>query len=231
MGRRRVTKARPRGSGCSVPSPGAGVGFARRGGPAGPAPATERGPLPGRRRHRQQLPRFPVAVRHHPGGRFCSPARTISKSPAWPTLSPARRLSLIRARTAKPRSSRRLARQAAPRWALPPMQARPLSRSPARRVSAPARPSPLTVARTLRRRLSPLSPVAAAAEAAFGGRFNHCRRAAHDGARGGCPGFRQRHHPHHGIDQGACQRGAGRRQRSHSRCAQPVYHENSVRML
>ena len=32
-----------------------------------------------------------------------------------------------------------------------------------------------------------------------------------------------------GIDQGACQRGAGRRQRSHARCAQPVFQETSVR--
>ncbi len=31
---------------------------------------SQRGPLPGRRRHRQQRPRFPVAGRHHPAGRF-----------------------------------------------------------------------------------------------------------------------------------------------------------------
>ena len=54
-------------------------------------------------------------------------------------------------------------------------------------------------------------------------RHNHRRRAAHYCARGGCTGLRHRHHPHHCIDQGACQRGAGRRQRSHARCAQPVF--------
>ena len=61
-------------------------------------------------------------------------------------------------------------------------------------------------------------------------RHNHRRRAAHSCARGRCTGLRHRHHPHRCIDQGACQRGAGRRQRSHARCAQPVLQETSVRV-
>ena len=92
------------------------------------------------------------------------PVRTTSKSPAWPTLSPARQLLLIRARIARPPSSRPLARPAAPRRAQPPTLARPSSRSPTRQVSAPGRPSPLTAAQNLRRWLSP--PSAAAAEVA-----------------------------------------------------------------
>ena len=48
-----------------------GPGWLRRAGRSGRRHAQqERGPLPGRRRHRQQLPRFPVADRHHPVGRF-----------------------------------------------------------------------------------------------------------------------------------------------------------------
>ncbi len=62
-------------------------------------------------------------------------------------------------------------------------------------------------------------------------RHDHRRRAAHDRARGRRTGLRHRHHPHRRIDQGACQRGAGRRQRSHARCAQPVSQETSVRTL
>ena len=41
-------------------------------------------------------------------------------------------------------------------------------------------------------------------------------------ARGRRAGLRHRHHPHRCIDPGACQRGAGRQQRSHARCAQPI---------
>ena len=163
------------GSGSCVAAPSAGGRRLRRAGRSGRRARSERGPLPGRRRHRQQLQRFPVADRHRLWRLIRPPARTISKSPAWQTLPPARRLLLIRARTARPPSSRRLARRAAPRWALPPTWARPLSLSPARQALAPARPSPLTVARTSRRRLSPPSPaavaVAGAALAAVGWRW------------------------------------------------------------
>ncbi len=43
-------------------------------------------------------------------------------------------------------------------------------------------------------------------------RHHHRRRAAHLCARGRRGGLRHRHHPHHGIDPGACQRGAGLQQ-------------------
>ena len=56
-------------------------------------------------------------------------------------------------------------------------------------------------------------------------RHDHRHRAAQVRARGRCTGLRHRHHPHRRIDQGACQRGAGRQQRPHARCAQPVSEE------
>ncbi len=69
MGRRGLPRHLRQGSGNCVASPGGGpaAGVAVR-----PVSATssERGPLPGRRRHRQQLQRFPVADRQHPCGRF-----------------------------------------------------------------------------------------------------------------------------------------------------------------
>ena len=71
--------------------------------------------------------------------------------------------------------------------------------------------------------------VVASADGGRGARHNHRRRAAHVGARGRRTGLRHRHHPHRCIDPGACQRGAGRRQRSHARCAQPLLQERALR--
>ena len=60
-------------SGCSAPSPDAGRGGpGGRGGPAPSMPNKERGPFSRRRRHRQQLPRFPDANRYHHAACFGS---------------------------------------------------------------------------------------------------------------------------------------------------------------
>ncbi len=76
--------------GCIVVVPSAGRWF-RAGRFGRRHDEQERGPLPGRRRRRQPLPRFPDAGRDHPVGRFGRRRRTTSRSPAWRTSSPARR--------------------------------------------------------------------------------------------------------------------------------------------
>ena len=58
---------------------------------------------------------------------------------------------------------------------------------------------------------------------------DHCRRAAQDGPRGGSAGLRDRPHPHLGLDQAACQRGAGRQPRSHARRAQPEFQQRPLK--
>jgi hypothetical protein len=81
-------------SGCRVPAPGAGAGGGGFGGPAAPAghAQSERGPLPGRRSTPTATAPISCCSPPPPCRPLRPPARPISKSPAWRTLPPARRL-------------------------------------------------------------------------------------------------------------------------------------------
>ena len=114
--------------------------------------SSERGPLPRRRRHRQQLHRFSVAGCHHAAGRGSIAGATNIKVASVADFAAGQTILIDRARTAKPPSSRRLARQARRRRAAPRRWARPRFLSPPGWALFPARRSPSTVARARRRR-------------------------------------------------------------------------------
>ena len=126
----------------------------------------ERGPLPGRRGHRQQLHRFPVAARHHPVGRV---GRRRDQYQSRQRGGLCRRPDdhdryRREPRDRRHRDGRHGGRHHGERRHRRRRDRR--SRSPAGLASAPARPSPSTAARTRRRRWSPIRQVPAAGAAA-----------------------------------------------------------------